>query len=101
MSMGSLRPITVGCRELKTRLGTYMRRVKAGATFVVTERGVPIAELRPLTLGGGLEEQLYRLESQGLVSREVRESAGVEDFRPIASRLPVSQAVLEDREDRF
>jgi prevent-host-death family protein len=95
------RPHVVGCRELKTRLGSYMRRVKAGATFLVTERGRPIAELRPLALGGSLEEQLYGLASQGLVSREIREPAVFENLRPIVSRQSASQAVLEDREDRF
>jgi antitoxin (DNA-binding transcriptional repressor) of toxin-antitoxin stability system len=78
-----------------------MRRVKEGATFIVTERGQPIAELRPLAPGGSLEEQLYRLASQGFVSREVREPAVFEDFRPIVALQSVSQAVLEDREDRF
>jgi antitoxin (DNA-binding transcriptional repressor) of toxin-antitoxin stability system len=74
MRSTSPRPLVVGCRELKTRLGANLRRVKAGATFLVTERGQPIAELRPLALDGGLEGQLYRLASQGLVSRDVRES---------------------------
>jgi prevent-host-death family protein len=97
----SSRPVAVGCRELKTRLGSYLRRVKAGETILVTERGLPIAELRPLALGGGLEEQLYRLASQGLVSQEVRERAVFRDFQPVVSRQSVSQAVLEDREDRF
>ena len=94
-------PLIVGCRELKTRLGTYMRHVKAGATIVVTERGQPIAELRPVTLGGGLEERLFRLVAQGLVSREVREPGPLEDFRPIVARQPVSPALLEERDDRF
>ena len=38
----------VGARELKTRLGTYLRRVREGRTLLVTDRGEPIAELRPL-----------------------------------------------------
>ena len=37
---------TVGSRELKTRLGTYLRQVREGMTLVVTERGLPVAELR-------------------------------------------------------
>jgi antitoxin (DNA-binding transcriptional repressor) of toxin-antitoxin stability system len=101
MASNASRPQAVGCRELKTRMGSYLRRVKAGATFIVTERGQPIAELRPLALGGGIEEQLYRLASQGLVSREVREPAAFDDFQPLVSRQSVSQAVLDDREDRF
>jgi antitoxin (DNA-binding transcriptional repressor) of toxin-antitoxin stability system len=38
----------VGSRELKTRLGTYVRRVREGRSFVATDRGAPIAELRPI-----------------------------------------------------
>src|SRR3989304_5686519 len=36
----------VGARELKTRLGTYLRKVRQGSTLVVTDRGEPVAELR-------------------------------------------------------
>lgn len=39
---------TVGARELKNRLGRYLRQVEAGDTILVTERGRPLAELRPL-----------------------------------------------------
>jgi antitoxin (DNA-binding transcriptional repressor) of toxin-antitoxin stability system len=78
-----------------------MRRVKAGATILVTERGQPIAELRPVSTGAGLEERLYQLAAQGLVSREVREPSPLEKFQPISAAQPVSQALIEDREDRF
>jgi prevent-host-death family protein len=101
MTPSEPRPLAVGCRELKTRLGTYMGRVKAGETIIVTERGQPIAELRPLVPGGGLEERLYRLVAQGLVSHEVREPRALEAFRPITSRQPASRALAEDRDDRF
>ena len=39
----------VGIRELKTRLGSYLREVRRGRTIVVTDRGEPVAELRPMT----------------------------------------------------
>jgi prevent-host-death family protein len=101
---GASNPSSVGSRELKTRLGTYLRKVKEGATLIVTERGRPIAELRPITVGDGLEERLYRLAAQGLVTREIREPAGLGDFQPVAlapASPAVSAALLEDREDRF
>jgi prevent-host-death family protein len=97
--------LSIGCRELKTRLGTYMRQVKDGATIIVTERGRPIAELRPAAAGGGLEERLDQLAAAGLVTREVREPPPLQDFRPISAAGSaagsVSKAVTEDREDRF
>ncbi len=38
---------TVGLRELKNRLGTYMAHVRAGETVTITDRGTVIAELSP------------------------------------------------------
>ena len=80
-----------------------MRQVKAGATIIVTERGRPIAELRPAAAGTGLEERLYELAARGLLSREVREPSPLPDFRPIAiaASRSVSQALVEERDDRF
>ena len=40
-------PDHVGVRELRQNLSVYLRRVKGGETLQVTERGVPVAELRP------------------------------------------------------
>ena len=36
-----------GLRELKNRLGVYIRRVRAGETVIVTDRGEIVAELSP------------------------------------------------------
>lgn len=38
---------TVGARELRTRLGSYLKRVGRGHSFIVTDRHQPVAELRP------------------------------------------------------
>ncbi len=39
----------VGIRELKNRLSEYVRRVRAGEEFLVTDRGRVVAELRQPT----------------------------------------------------
>lgn len=36
----------VGIRELKNRLSEYLRRVRAGETILVTDRGEVVAEIR-------------------------------------------------------
>jgi prevent-host-death family protein len=92
---------TVGARELKTRLGTYLREVRRGRTIVVTERGEPVAELRPLELATkGVEAQLDRLVALGLVSRSSR--VPLRRFRPIRHRgRPLSETIADDRGDRF
>ena len=90
----------VGARELKVRLGTYLRQVRQGRTLVVTDRGQPVAELRPLSSGSGVEAVLARLEADGVVTRPKKK--GLPPFRPIESRgSSLSTAVLEDRADRF
>ena len=38
---------TVGIRELKSRLSEYLRLVADGELVLVTDRGRPVAELRP------------------------------------------------------
>jgi prevent-host-death family protein len=40
---------TVGIRELKAQLSSYVRRAGAGESIVITERGRPIARLSPPT----------------------------------------------------
>ncbi len=56
----------VGIRELRQNLTKYLRRVVAGETLRVTDRGTPVAVLAPLP------EQattLDRLAARGLVTR--------------------------------
>lgn len=92
---------TVGARELKTRLGTYLRKVRSGTTIVITDRGEPIAELRPLQrTNDAVEAALARLEAQGTITRST--SRALSEFRPVKLRGPAaSKAIDEDREDRF
>lgn len=39
---------SVNIAEAKTQLSALLRRVKAGETIVISERNVPVAELRPI-----------------------------------------------------
>ncbi len=91
---------SVGSRELKTRLGTYLRKVRRGATLVVTDRGVPVAELRPVADGVSPEDAgLAALEALGAVTRSKGRLASL---RPIRSKgTAASEAVIQGREDRF
>ncbi|MGH7963266.1 MAG: type II toxin-antitoxin system Phd/YefM family antitoxin [Candidatus Binatia bacterium] len=91
---------TVGSRELKTRLGTYLQQVQAGATIVVTERGQPVAELRPLALEAkGEETLLAELTALGVLTRQSDEP--LPPFRGVRSRgRSLTEAISEDREER-
>ena len=90
----------VGARELKVRLGTYLRRVRQGQRLVVTDRGRPVAELRPVGGKTGAGAVLAELEAMGLVTRPTRTRLAPFKMIDIGDR-PLSAAVLDDREDRF
>jgi prevent-host-death family protein len=62
----------VGARELKVRLGKYLRQVRQGRTLVITDRGQPVAELRPMSGVGGPDAILARLEADGIVTRPTK-----------------------------
>jgi prevent-host-death family protein len=54
----------VGVRELKQNLSSYLRRVADGETLQVTDRGVPVAVLSPVSapdpFARGIEEGWIR-----------------------------------------
>jgi len=56
----------VGIRELKAHLSEYLRKVKAGGTVVITERGKPMGQILPL--GETLEEKMQRLQDEGFLT---------------------------------
>lgn len=91
----------MGATELRARLGSVLRSVRRGATVVVTERGMPVAELRPLPPPGA-DPALARLVAEGIVTPPSR-PGGLKPFRPIRLKggATVSDAIIEDREDRF
>ena len=90
----------VGSRELKTRLGTYLNRVRRGETILVTDRNEPVAELRPLPGAGDPSlAGLRKAAAAGVVTLPVRPTPG--RFTPIRSRGKLgSAAVSSDRDDR-
>lgn len=92
---------SIGASELRARLASVLRTVRGGATVVVTERGKPVAELRPL--GPVVQNPgLARLVAEGVVTLPAR-PGGLRPPHPIRLKddATLSDAILEDREDRF
>jgi prevent-host-death family protein len=92
----------VGSRELKTRLGMYLRRVREGRTFVVTDRGEPVAELRPIEhRGSSVVAKLARLSAKGAISRQL--ARPLAPFKParLSGRVSAAALISEEREDRL
>jgi prevent-host-death family protein len=90
----------VGSRELKTRLGQYLNRVRSGETILVTDRNEPVAELRPLSGDADAPSAAVRkLAARGTLTPPTRRAAS--DFKPVPSRGgSASAAVSADRDER-
>jgi prevent-host-death family protein len=91
---------TVGARELKTRLGRYLRAVRRGTTITITERGFAVALLSPvIQREEGVDAALAELEAQGLLSRGSGEEL---DRRPALTLRgeSIERTIARDREDR-
>lgn len=88
-------------RELKTRLGKYLRAVRSGTTITLTERGVPIARLSPLSgEDEGIEAVLNELEAAGILSKGTGKI--VDDVKAIKLKgEAIDQTISRGREDRF
>ncbi|MGI8425924.1 MAG: type II toxin-antitoxin system Phd/YefM family antitoxin [Actinomycetota bacterium] len=65
---------SVGIRQLRQNLSVYISRVRKGERYQVTERGVPVAVLGPIS---GSHGTLDRLAAQGLVQRASRDPASL------------------------
>ena len=91
--MASLR---VGTRELKSKLSEYLRRVKAGETIIVTERGKTIGQIVPVK--PTLEKRLKGLVESGLTEWDGRT---YQPKKPVArnrSRKQLSDLIVENRD---
>jgi prevent-host-death family protein len=74
---------SVGVRELRQRASELLRRVEAGETIEITDRGRPVALLAPLPDEGPLE----RLRAAGEVE------AGRQDWADLPQPLPATTGV--------
>ena len=86
----------VGTRELKTKLSEYLRRVKAGETIIVTERGRTIGQIVPVE--PTLEKRLRALVDSGIAEWNGEK---YQPTRPLARNRgskQLSDLVIEDRD---
>lgn len=87
----------IGIRELRQNLSVYVRRVQAGETLGVTERGKLVALLTPLP---GREDPLSRLEASGRMRPALRPLSELPPPLEAPGEPPLSELVAQAREDR-
>jgi len=92
---------TVGARELKTRLGSYLKRVGRGHSFIVTDRHQPVAELRPIARAAS--PAAVRLAAMAALGAITLPTTGrLSAFAPLDSKGTLaSDLIRRDRDERF
>lgn len=89
----------VGVKELKNRLTQYLRRTKKGEELVITQRGKPIAVIRPTEANlsaTSLETKLTELARELKIMLPRKKFLSKIPFTKI-SGSSISATVLEDR----
>jgi len=90
----------ISVTELKAKLSEQLRKVKAGEAVTITERGHPIAVMKPLQ-EESLDHEMAELLEAGLARAATR--ALPADFwkiqRPSDPEASVRAALLEEREE--
>jgi len=88
----------VGARELKNRLGHYLRQVKSGETVHVTDRGKIVAEIKPSPPAQeGDAEALRRLAAEGAVTLGAGHHEDVAPYPVIRAKKLASRMIIDDR----
>ena len=87
----------VGVRELKNQTSAVLRRVRGGAVVTVTDRGLPIARIVPVTpRESGEAALLAALARAGRITSQGGKPAGAKRPPEIVGEA-AADAVLEDR----
>lgn len=86
---------TVGIRELKMHLSRHLKRVRAGARLLVTERGRSIATISPVEAPPDVE-WAHQLVAEGHAHWNGSKPTGARRPPRITGRT-ASSIVLEDR----
>ena len=92
--------IKIGLREANLHFSRYMKMVKDGKEVMLTERGMPIAVIKPIPQESEAESGIKLLEQQGILKHARKGALPV--HKPITiSGKPISEIVAEEREERL
>ncbi len=90
---------TAGIRELKNHLSAYLRKVKAGETITITDRGIPVGRIVPAGEKDErtLEEKMQALQEAGLAEWSGKKPQPRAPVVEVKGDRMVSDMLLEDR----
>lgn len=92
----------LGLRQANQQFSKAIRAVRAGKEVILTERGRPIAVIRPIKEEHTQEAALQTMADEGLITLPSRKGPmPAPRWRPVKIKgTPLSQTIIEDREDR-
>jgi prevent-host-death family protein len=90
----------LGLREANQHFSKAIKAVRAGKNVVLTDRGQPIAVITPIKDEDEQDAVLKRMADEGLITLPSRKGS-LPRFEPIRIKgKPLSQTIIEDRDDR-
>jgi prevent-host-death family protein len=92
----------LGLREANQHFSKAIKAVRAGKEVVLTDRGHPIAVIKPIMEEDAQEAALKAMADEGLITLPSRKGPmPAPRWRPVKIKgKPLSQTIIEDREDR-
>jgi prevent-host-death family protein len=92
----------LGLREANQRFSKAIKVVRSGREVVLTERGRPIAVIKPLKAERDDQAALQVLVDEGLITPAARtRPTPAPRWKPLrVTKQTVAQTIIDDREDR-
>jgi prevent-host-death family protein len=92
----------MGLREANQRFSKAIKAVKQGKEVILTERGKPIAVIKPLEPKEDQEALIRRLEAEGILRPAAKRGPmPTPSWKPIRIKgKPMSQTISEERDER-
>ena len=89
----------MGLREANQQFSKAIKAVKAGKEVVLTERGKPIAVIKPLEQQEKEEVVIQRLEAEGIL-RPALKRGPMSNWKPVRIKgKPISETIREERDE--
>ena len=90
----------LGLRDANQHFSKAIKAVRTGQEVILTERGQPIAIIKPIKKEQESDAVLKRMADEGLITLPSRKGP-LPRFEPIRIKgTPLSQTIIEDRDDR-
>lgn len=92
----------LGLREANQHFSKAIRAVRGGKEVILTERGRPIAVIKPVREEPSEEAALKAMEDEGLITLPARRGPlPAPRWKPVSVKgKPLSQTIIDDRDDR-